>query len=326
MFYGQASWLETRTRCVQPFPFTSGSVLISAQAMFRFADADLRPVTKQLRAYEDELNRALKTSVPGLVSTTAEAQALAAAPVLGSSIGASDVTDRAASGSGTHRLLVPPDTFNVSILFAPTWSFLDRVRDVMPGGLADEDRGFGGFLDDFVQSIFLPQLEDRVASIFMGAIGAPDAFQEDFAARLAAGSSQPPVVKVRRSMLSTAITGVSEWAQVVNNLTQLIDNLCSMLRSTPFHRESYSRLILSVVEHFLQRCRERFHGASTNVAWGFRHCLTQNAQSLRCGKRSTPIRDRSLRWLNLRRSGRRDHRWLPYWSSYEERRCIKLSR
>lgn len=133
--------------------------------------------------------------MPGLVQTTAEAQALAAAPVLGSTIGATD-PDRLASGpggsGGTHRLLVPPDTFNVSILFGPTLSFLDRVRDIMPGGLADEDRGFGGFLDDFVLSIFLPQLEDRVTSIYVTAVGASDAFQEDLASRTA----HPPVVRV----------------------------------------------------------------------------------------------------------------------------------
>lgn len=39
----------------------------------------------------------------------------------------------------------------------------------------------------------------------------------------------------------------------------LINSLCAMLRTTPFHRESYSRLILSVVIQFYQRCSDRFH-------------------------------------------------------------------
>lgn len=32
-----------------------------------------------------------------------------------------------------------------------------------------------------------------------------------------------------------------------------------MLRTTPFHRENYSRLILGVVIQFYQRCSDRFH-------------------------------------------------------------------
>lgn len=32
-----------------------------------------------------------------------------------------------------------------------------------------------------------------------------------------------------------------------------------MLRTTPFHRENYSRLILGVIIQFYQRCSDRFH-------------------------------------------------------------------
>jgi exocyst complex component 4 len=32
-----------------------------------------------------------------------------------------------------------------------------------------------------------------------------------------------------------------------------------MLRSTPFHKENYARLILSVVIQFYQRCSDRFY-------------------------------------------------------------------
>lgn len=40
----------------------------------------------------------------------------------------------------------------------------------------------------------------------------------------------------------------------------LINSLCAMLRATPFHRESYSRLILSVIIQFYQRSSDRFQG------------------------------------------------------------------
>jgi exocyst complex component 4 len=38
----------------------------------------------------------------------------------------------------------------------------------------------------------------------------------------------------------------------------LITNLCAMLRTTPFHRENYSRLIISIIIQFYQRCSGHF--------------------------------------------------------------------
>lgn len=38
----------------------------------------------------------------------------------------------------------------------------------------------------------------------------------------------------------------------------LVNSLCAMLRTTPFHRDNYSRLILSVIIQFYQRCSDRF--------------------------------------------------------------------
>lgn len=47
----------------------------------------------------------------------------------------------------------------------------------------------------------------------------------------------------------------------------LINSLCAMLRVTPFHRESYSRLILTVIGQFYQRCSDRFYDlVSTHVS------------------------------------------------------------
>ena len=38
----------------------------------------------------------------------------------------------------------------------------------------------------------------------------------------------------------------------------LINSLCAMLHTTPFHRDNYSRLVLSVIIQFYQRCSDRF--------------------------------------------------------------------
>lgn len=43
----------------------------------------------------------------------------------------------------------------------------------------------------------------------------------------------------------------------------LINSLCAMLNTSPFHRENYSRLILGVVIQFYQRCSDRFQALTT---------------------------------------------------------------
>lgn len=45
----------------------------------------------------------------------------------------------------------------------------------------------------------------------------------------------------------------------------LISSLCSMLRSTPFHRENYSNLIVGVIHQFYQRCNDRFKGPFVSI-------------------------------------------------------------
>lgn len=99
----------------------------------------------------------LKDSVPGLVggAETSVHTPLAIA-----------VDDRFASAV-PHRLLVTPDAFHVSIVFHPTLAFLDRVAEVLPPTTSERIRQSSGFLDDFVLRVYLPQLEDKVANLFI---------------------------------------------------------------------------------------------------------------------------------------------------------------
>ena len=46
--------------------------------------------------------------------------------------------------------------------------------------------------------------------------------------------------------------------QATVQLMALINSLCAMLRTMPFHRENYSRLVLTVIVQFYQRCSDRF--------------------------------------------------------------------
>lgn len=243
--------------------------------LFKLADAGVAKrsavVTREvgpLQRHQAAVTQALKASVPGLVSSTDPGGGLAgarpgnqiivassASAVAASASTRSTATTVAVTGAGRgrgvdsyhgagHRLLVRPDAFNVSVLFQPALAFVDRVAAVMPSEAAGEtSRGFSAFLDEFVQDVFLPQLEDKVSTLFFGATGHADSFSQDPSSR----------------RLGVGVTAASHpVVKSASNVIVLIDSLYSMLRTTPFHRESYSRLIVTTIIQYYQKCGERF--------------------------------------------------------------------
>lgn len=227
-----------------------------SKQLFKLADSGVKrtAVRKEaggpLQRHQLAVTQALKASVPGLVSSTDTAAGIrssnnqiitASAPLMSSTRGRG--VEYSTIGAG-HRLLVKPDAFNVSVLFQPALAFVERVSSIMPSSAAGEtSRGFSSFLEEFVQDIFLPQLEEKVQTLFLGATTHTDSFVEDPASRLQ--PSTRPVVKA------------------ASNVIVLIDSLYSMLRTTPFHRESYARLIVTVIVQFYQKCGERFRDLVT---------------------------------------------------------------
>ncbi|KAK0465001.1 exocyst complex component sec8 [Desarmillaria tabescens] len=196
---------------------------------FRFADSDVKLTNKLLRPHEDELTRVIKDTMPGLVQGASDNTVQAALSTVG-------VDDRILGAGQHHRLLIEPDTFHVTVLFEPTLAFLARVAETLPSG-TESTRDSSAVLDDFVLKVYLPQLEEKVSSLFHEAVTGHDAFLPD---PLSAKFCPEPLVKASTHLMA------------------LINSLCAMLQTTPFHRENYSRLILGVIIQFYQRCSDRF--------------------------------------------------------------------
>ena len=126
--------------------------------MFRFADTNPKLITKSLREHEDELNRVLKDTVPGLVQGSSETAVQATLVTVG--------TDERLLGTDQHhRLLVKPDAFHISVLFQPTLTFIDRVTGILPSGF-EAARASSAVLDEFILRVYLPQLEEKVSLLF----------------------------------------------------------------------------------------------------------------------------------------------------------------
>ncbi|KAH9996469.1 Sec8 exocyst complex component-specific domain-containing protein [Russula vinacea] len=205
--------------------------------VFRFADTNPKLVTKSLRGHEDELNRVLKDTVPGLVQGSSETAVQATLVTVG--------TDERLLGTDQHhRLLVKPDAFHIRVLFQPMLAFIDRVTEILPSGF-EAARASSAVLDEFILRVYLPQLEEKVSLLFHQATTGPEAFVPDSSSSLL---STEPLVNASTTMMA------------------LVNSLCAMLRTTPFHRENYARLILTVIIQFYQRCSDRFQTLITSQA------------------------------------------------------------
>ncbi|KAF9076098.1 Sec8 exocyst complex component-specific domain-containing protein [Rhodocollybia butyracea] len=209
------------------------------KSFFRFADTDAKLTAKILRPHEDELTQVLKDTMPGLVQGPAD-------NTVQSSLSTGGSDERLLGADQHHRLLIKPNAFHVSVLFQPTLAFLERVHAVLPSDI-ESIRESGTVLDEFVLNIYLPQLEDKVSYLFHQAIGGPEAFQPD---PLSKRISPEPLLKAGTHLMA------------------LINSLCAMLQTTPFHRESYSRLILGVIIQFYQRCSDKFQDLVSSSAPG----------------------------------------------------------
>ncbi|KAG2350162.1 hypothetical protein BDR05DRAFT_978965 [Suillus weaverae] len=206
------------------------------KSVFRFADTDMKYTGKVLRRHEDELTRVLRDTMPGLVQNSSDSAVQATLSTVGTD-------DRLLGVGQRHRLLIKPDAFHVSVLFQPTLAFLNRVTEILPDGV-ESARSASGVLDDFVLKVYLPQLEERISELFHHAVTSPDAFQYD---QMSSRFSPKPIFRATTQLMA------------------LINSLCAMLRTTPFHRESYSRLIVGVIIQFYQRCSDKFQDLVSSI-------------------------------------------------------------
>lgn len=112
------------------------------KALFKFGDSDSKTASRRIRPFEDSLNKALKSSVPGLVSSLAEGHAAGiglsnTSIAFSHTFGLPNGEKNASSGGSnvvgrTHRMLVPPNSFKIESLALPALKFLERAKESIP--------------------------------------------------------------------------------------------------------------------------------------------------------------------------------------------------
>ncbi|KAL8874208.1 MAG: hypothetical protein Q9174_000436 [Haloplaca sp. 1 TL-2023] len=172
---------------------------------------------------QEELDKILQNSVPGLVS---KSQRRSGTETRRSKDGVSK------GGPATHQLLAEPSVFNIATLLPPSLSFLQRLKDIVPPNSDIATSTLMSFLDDFLVNVFLPQLEESVTELCAESYMRPEAFQEDPHWHEHAAK---PILK------STT------------NFFALVKTFCRLLDSLP-EDQSFSQLVISQLITYYDKC------------------------------------------------------------------------
>lgn len=153
------------------------------KALFKFGDSDSKAASRRIRLFEDSLNKALKSSVPGLVSSLAEGHSAGVglsshSAAFNPTFGLPNSEGGAANGGNnivgrTHRMLVPPNSFKIETLALPALKFLERAKESVPEvdtasaagldpGSTDLARRCSGLMDEATIERLRPALNDQL--------------------------------------------------------------------------------------------------------------------------------------------------------------------
>lgn len=148
------------------------------KSLFKFGESDSKGTSRRIRPYEDSLNKALKTSVPGLVSSLAEGSSAGiglstSSAAFSSNLDSLNSASTNGNGSGnivgrTHRMLVPPNGFKIDCLALPALKFLERAKiclneaDGIDSSDTDIAKRCSGLMDEATLDRLRPALSEHV--------------------------------------------------------------------------------------------------------------------------------------------------------------------
>ena len=209
------------------------------QNLFQFASTDSKSL--QITTEYQDLENIIKTAVPGLISGDRKPGVDGKKTLPRTDSTLERQVSRRITGSvaydskgpvGTHKSLVEPSVFNMSLLLPPTLGFLQRLKNIVPPGSDLATSTLTSFLDNFLVNVFLPQLEETLGKLSDSVFEESDSFQQD---PKWSQISRRPVFK-----------GTSAFFA-------LITAFCRMLDKIP-HDQALSQLIIRQMMTYYDRC------------------------------------------------------------------------
>ena len=188
--------------------------------VFKLNEVDKK--SSQLVAEQEELDRILQRSVPGLVEKSQRRSIL-------------NTTDRRVTyetRTQGHKLLVEANPFNINLLLPPSLSFLQRLKDIVPPDSDIVVSTLTSFLDDFLVNVFNPQVDDTITERCLQVFTDPGAFHQDPDWNI---YSSIPIFRGAAQFLSL----IKAFCKVANNIPQ---------------DQVLSSLIISQLEEYYNQC------------------------------------------------------------------------
>jgi exocyst complex component 4 len=201
-----------------------------SKRMFKLQDMDMK--SADVVSEREDLDSILKSSVPGLVSSSKRA----------GEIGLSDTNQADGSATG-HKLLIEPSVFNMGLLLPPSLAFLQRLKEIVPAGADIVISTLTSFLDDFLVNVFLPQLEETLTDLTSQSYRDMGAFQED---PHWPSISRKPILKGTSTFYNLTIT------------------FCRMLDTIP-QDQAFSELIISQMISYYNKCYDWYKSLVVRV-------------------------------------------------------------
>lgn len=202
-----------------------------SKRVFKLASMDQQ--STEMATEQDELDKILQASVPGLVSKSHR--------LSGKTHGDRTVTyDGPTIG---HKLLIEPNVFNISSLLPPSISFLQRLKDIVPLDSDIATSTLTSFLDDFLVNVFTPQLDDTITELCNQVLLELDTFRQD-----------PQWAEhARRPILKGAFMFFS-----------LVKAFCRMLDAIP-EDQNFTQLVITQLAAFHDKCSAWYKALVTRV-------------------------------------------------------------
>ena len=192
-----------------------------SKRVFKLGEMDKKSV--QLASAQDDLDKILQASVPGLVNKPhARTDVHTGERVL-------TTLESAAAG---HKLLIDPSVFNISALLPPSLVFLQRLKDIVPPDSDIAVSTLTSFLDDFLVNVFNPQLEETVTDLCSQCFMESSSFQQD---TRWTEHARMPIFKGASLFFS------------------LIKAFCKMLENIP-QDQTFTQLIITQLRTYYERC------------------------------------------------------------------------
>ncbi|KAG7119569.1 exocyst complex component sec8 like protein [Verticillium longisporum] len=161
----------------------NGKKDVAREHLFKFAEADPKSVD-MVTEYE-ALEGIIRAAVPGLTDSRkpgADKKAIGRSNNIDGGSSRKSATagyESKQNSSSTHKSLVEPSVFNMSLLLPPTLVFLQRLRTIVPPGSDLASSALTSFLDNFLVNVFQPQLDETLGKLADTIFGETTSFTQD---------------------------------------------------------------------------------------------------------------------------------------------------